>query len=98
MTVRRFSSSSDSNNSGGEEPMAVIEFDDSSTQPSVPYSVPLNFPVLPVIAVNNVPLFPKIVKILEVTDERLMDIIRRKVKLGYPYCGVFMKHEDKSVC
>jgi Lon-like ATP-dependent protease len=41
--------------------------------------------------VNRHPVFPKFIKIVEVTNKRLVDILRRKVKLNQPYCGIFVK-------
>lgn len=51
---------------------------------------------MPVIVVNKSPLFPKFVKILEVHDERLMKVLRRKVELNQPYAGVFVKKDDDN--
>ena len=33
---------------------------------------------------------------LQVTDQRLMDILRRKVKLNQPYAGIFVKRDDDN--
>ena len=30
------------------------------------------------------------------TDQRLMDILRRKVKLNQPYAGIFVKRDDDN--
>ncbi|VDO04264.1 unnamed protein product [Rodentolepis nana] len=54
-------------------------------------NIPENFPCVPVIPISGPPLFPKFVKMLEITDKNLMDLIRRKMKLNMPYAGVFMK-------
>ena len=66
--------------------------------PGVPaaQSVPEQWPIVPVIAVNKHPVFPKFIKIVEVTNQPLMDIIRRKVKLNQPYAGVFIKKNDEN--
>ena len=40
---------------------------------------------------NRHPVFPKFIKIVEVTDPKLVGILRRKVKLNQPYCGIFVK-------
>lgn len=52
--------------------------------------------MVPIIAVNRQPVFPKFIKIVEVTDKRLMDIVRRKVKLNQPYAGIFVKRDDEN--
>lgn len=57
-------------------------------------NVPEIFPRVPVIAVSRNPVFPRFVKMIEVTDRALMDLIRRKVSLNNPYAGVFLKKDD----
>ncbi|VDD77863.1 unnamed protein product, partial [Mesocestoides corti] len=64
--------------------------------PQHPYAlstqnIPENYPCVPVIAVTGYPLFPKFVKVIEITDQNLMELLRRKVKLGLPFAGVFLK-------
>ncbi|KAG1672354.1 Lon protease, mitochondrial [Nymphon striatum] len=59
-------------------------------------SIPEVFPNVPVIAISRNPVFPKFIKIIEVTDPTLIDIIRRKMKLNQPYAGVFMKKEESN--
>ena len=41
-------------------------------------------------------MFPKFIKIIEVTEPRLLKILRRKVKLNQPYCGIFVKKNDDN--
>ena len=48
------------------------------------------------IAINRHPVFPKFIKIVEVTNSDLMKILRRKVKLNQPYAGVFVKRDDDN--
>ena len=38
----------------------------------------------------------KFIKIVEISDERLMTILRRKVRLNQPYAGVFVKLDDEN--
>ena len=59
-------------------------------------TVPDVWPILPIIAVNRHPVFPKFIKIIEIQDENLMEIVRRKVKLNQPYCGIFVKRDDEN--
>ena len=58
--------------------------------------VPDNWPVVPIIAINKNPLFPKFHKIVEVTDERLIPVLRQKVRLNHPYAGLFVKKDDEN--
>ena len=41
-------------------------------------------------------LLLKFIKIVEISDERLMTILRRKVRLNQPYAGVFVKLDDEN--
>ncbi|CAH8554341.1 unnamed protein product [Schistosoma turkestanicum] len=54
-------------------------------------NIPENFPIVPVIAISGSPLFPQFVKMIEITDPRLVSLIRRKIKLNAPYAGIFLK-------
>ena len=69
-----------------------------SNSPGVPatQTVPDIWPIVPVIALNKHPVFPKFIKIVEISDPNLMAIIRRKIKLNRPYAGVFTKKDDEN--
>ncbi|TRY60367.1 hypothetical protein DNTS_025780 [Danionella cerebrum] len=59
-----------------------------------PMIVPEVFPNVPLIAVNRNPVFPRFIKIIEVKNKQLMELLRRKVRLAQPYAGVFLKKDD----
>ncbi|XP_035785840.1 lon protease homolog, mitochondrial-like isoform X2 [Anopheles albimanus] len=59
-------------------------------------AIPEVWPHLPVIATKRNPVFPKFMKILEITNPMLIDLIRRKVKLNQPYVGIFLKKDDEN--
>uniref|UniRef100_A0A182Q276 Lon protease homolog, mitochondrial n=1 Tax=Anopheles farauti TaxID=69004 RepID=A0A182Q276_9DIPT len=59
-------------------------------------AIPEVWPHLPVIATKRNPVFPRFMKILEVTNPMLIDLIRRKVKLNQPYVGIFLKRDDDN--
>lgn len=59
-----------------------------------PMLVPEVFPNVPLIAVTRNPVFPRFIKIIEVKNKQLMDLLRRKVRLAQPYAGVFLKKDD----
>ncbi|XP_028299509.1 lon protease homolog, mitochondrial [Gouania willdenowi] len=59
-----------------------------------PMMVPEVFPNVPLIAVSRNPVFPRFIKIIEVKNKELMELLRRKVRLAQPYAGVFMKRDD----
>lgn len=51
---------------------------------------------MPVIAVSRNPVFPKFIKLLEITQPNLIELIRRKIRLSQPYAGVFLKKDDSN--
>lgn len=59
-------------------------------------NVPDNWPIVPVIAVSRNPVFPKFIKLLEISQPNLMELIRRKIRLSQPYAGVFLKKDDSN--
>jgi len=58
--------------------------------------VPEIWPNVPVIAINRNPVFPRFIKIIEIVNKDLIDIIKRKVELNQPYAGVFMKKDENN--
>ncbi|XP_059197917.1 lon protease homolog, mitochondrial [Centropristis striata] len=61
-----------------------------------PLMVPEVFPNVPLIAVSRNPVFPRFIKIIEVKNKELMELLRRKVRLAQPYAGVFLKKDDNN--
>lgn len=59
-------------------------------------AIPEVWPHLPLIATRRNPVFPRFMKILEVSDPALIDLLRRKVKLNQPYAGIFMKRDAEN--
>ena len=64
--------------------------------PLMSVEVPENYPIVPLIPVTRHPLFPKFIKMLEITNKDLMELIRRKVKLNQPYAGIFLRKETEK--
>uniref|UniRef100_A0A4X2MDQ7 Lon protease homolog n=1 Tax=Vombatus ursinus TaxID=29139 RepID=A0A4X2MDQ7_VOMUR len=58
--------------------------------------IPDVFPHLPLIAVTRNPVFPRFIKIIEVKNKKLVELLRRKVRLAQPYAGVFLKRDDNN--
>uniref|UniRef100_T1JDZ4 Lon protease homolog, mitochondrial n=1 Tax=Strigamia maritima TaxID=126957 RepID=T1JDZ4_STRMM len=58
--------------------------------------IPEVWPRVPVVAIKGHPVFPKFVKLVEISDKVLMDLIRRKVRLSTPYVGLFLKKNDAN--
>ncbi|XP_058393887.1 lon protease homolog, mitochondrial [Diceros bicornis minor] len=61
-----------------------------------PMTIPDVFPHLPLIAVSRNPVFPRFIKIIEVKNKKLVELLRRKVRLAQPYAGVFLKKDDSN--
>ncbi|XP_057565490.1 LOW QUALITY PROTEIN: lon protease homolog, mitochondrial [Hippopotamus amphibius kiboko] len=61
-----------------------------------PMIIPDVFPHLPLIAVTRNPVFPRFIKIIEVKNKKLVELLRRKVRLAQPYAGVFLKKDDNN--
>ncbi|XP_047505643.1 lon protease homolog, mitochondrial isoform X1 [Pieris napi] len=69
-----------------------------SSQLPATVAVPEVWPQVPVIAINRNPVFPRFIKLIEISNPALIDLIRRKVKLNQPYIGIFLrkKEDDKT--
>uniref|UniRef100_A0A1I8PJX3 Lon protease homolog, mitochondrial n=1 Tax=Stomoxys calcitrans TaxID=35570 RepID=A0A1I8PJX3_STOCA len=59
-------------------------------------AVPEVWPHVPLLATNRNPVFPRFMKILEISNPQLIDLIRRKVKLNQPYVGIFLKKDSSN--
>jgi len=57
--------------------------------------VPEVWPHVPVVAINRNPVFPRFIKLIEISNPVLIDLIRRKIKLNQPYIGVFLKKTEE---
>uniref|UniRef100_A0A4W6BUB3 Lon protease homolog, mitochondrial n=1 Tax=Lates calcarifer TaxID=8187 RepID=A0A4W6BUB3_LATCA len=88
----------DSAGSGGEESGGDGGMPYSGPQMTAltPMMVPEVFPNVPLIAVSRNPVFPRFIKIIEVKNKELMELLRRKVRLAQPYAGVFLKRDDSN--
>ncbi|XP_015112248.1 lon protease homolog, mitochondrial isoform X2 [Diachasma alloeum] len=58
--------------------------------------VPEVWPHVPLIAISRNPVFPRFIKLIELTNPILIDLIRRKVKLNQPYVGIFLKKSEEN--
>ncbi|XP_066492057.1 lon protease homolog, mitochondrial [Tiliqua scincoides] len=86
--------------SGDETPGSGSGSGDSGAPPVVtalaPLMVPDRVPQVPLIAVSRNPVFPRFIKIIEVKNKKLVELLRRKVRLAQPYAGVFLKKDDNN--
>lgn len=88
-------SSSDGDNDGSSDSAPEAEDQVPHTLPAT-VIVPEVWPNVPVIAVNRNPVFPRFIKMIEISNPELIDLIRRKVKLNQPYAGVFLKKDEEN--
>lgn len=93
-----FSGEDGAESSGAADGDGGDEAPDSPPQMSAltPMLVPEVFPNVPLFAVNRNPVFPRFIKIIEVKNKQLMELLRRKVRLAQPYAGVFLKRDDSN--
>ncbi|XP_035667677.1 lon protease homolog, mitochondrial-like [Branchiostoma floridae] len=105
------SSSSSSGSDGGEEGegdgLSGGEGGGPGDQPPMSYTpppmsalttmtVPEVFPNVPLVPVSRNPVFPRFIKIVEISNKPLMELLRKKVRLAQPYIGVFLKKDDSN--
>ncbi|XP_037930809.1 lon protease homolog, mitochondrial isoform X2 [Teleopsis dalmanni] len=74
----------------------VEEYQPKDPQLPATVAVPDVWPHLPILLTRRNPVFPRFMKIMEVTHPMLVDLIRRKVKLSQPYVGVFLKKDSEN--
>ncbi|XP_015601440.1 lon protease homolog, mitochondrial isoform X1 [Cephus cinctus] len=84
-----------------KDPPKEVEADADQTDEypaSLPATVvvPEVWPHVPVIAINRNPVFPRFIKLIELSNPVLVDLIRRKVKLNQPYVGIFLKKSEEN--
>ncbi|XP_069696846.1 lon protease homolog, mitochondrial-like isoform X2 [Periplaneta americana] len=103
LTGRSFSTNRTSSTDGSEEDDGKNRKGDNSdteypTHHSLPATVvvPEVWPQLPLIAISRNPVFPRFIKLIEITNPTLIDLVRRKVKLNQPYVGVFLKTSEEN--
>ncbi|CAH2238807.1 jg7741 [Pararge aegeria aegeria] len=97
----RLYSTGNKNNPEEADPEGVDVKDETplfSSQLPATVAVPEVWPQVPVIAINRNPVFPRFIKLIEISNPALIDLIRRKVKLNQPYVGIFLrkKEDEKS--
>lgn len=72
--------------------------EEESLNPQLPatVAVPEVWPHVPVIAISRNLVFPRFIKLIELSNPQLIELIRRKVKLNQPYCGIFLKKQEDN--
>ncbi|XP_050426093.1 lon protease homolog, mitochondrial-like [Adelges cooleyi] len=76
-----------------------FKFEDVANQDSrsvATIQVPENLPYLPLVAIPKPPLFPRHFRILEISDPKLIALIKRKKALNQPFVALCMRKDDKT--
>ncbi|KAJ3598935.1 hypothetical protein NHX12_032898 [Muraenolepis orangiensis] len=92
-------SGGESSGSGGEDSGGdggAMPYSEPQMTALTPMMVPDVFPNVPLIAVSRNPVFPRFIKIIEVKNAALMELLKRKVRLAQPYVGVFLRRDDNN--
>lgn len=58
--------------------------------------VPEVFPIVPVVAFRGTPVFPKFLKVIEIVNPSLINLIKRKVRINQPYVGLFLRKDESK--
>ena len=90
VSSRYFTQSQHDSDSDGEDVVPPV-----SHLPAT-VAIPEVWPHLPLIATRRNPVFPRFMKIIEISNPQLIELIRRKVKLNQPYAGIFMKKDEDN--
>ncbi|XP_074029026.1 lon protease homolog, mitochondrial isoform X2 [Leptinotarsa decemlineata] len=93
-SVRYFTSKSPEGSD--DEPHPSPEEESFNPQLPATVAVPEVWPHVPVIAISKNIVFPRFIKLIELTNPHLIELIRRKVKLNQPYCGIFLKKQEDN--
>ena len=78
-----------------ENELDEIEAQSTTALPGVGPIIPEDVPILPIIASTN-PIFPKFIRIIEIQDKKMIDLIMKNVELKFPYAGIFTRHDDSN--
>lgn len=86
------------NTEGSDDDHNPTPVEEESFNPQLPatVAVPEVWPHVPVIAINKNIVFPRFIKLIELTNPQLIELVRRKVKLNQPYCGIFLKKKEEN--
>lgn len=71
-------------------------FEQNQAQTPPPRKIPETFAKVPVIAVENAPIFPKFTKTIEITDPNLIDFVNKQLLANNTFFGVFLKRSREN--
>ncbi len=61
-----------------------------------PPVIPESVPEVVVIPVTRNPIFPKFLKVVEISDPKLISKIKHRVRTGHPYAGAFLRKDEDA--
>ncbi|KAL5241240.1 hypothetical protein ACI65C_008650 [Semiaphis heraclei] len=98
---RRFDNKKDDDNPEEEEDSqtvrAVYDVKSNSDTSIATIQVPDELPFLPLVTIAKPPLYPRLFRIVEINDPRLIALIKRKKALNQPFIGLFMRKNSDTV-
>merc|ERR1712106_634759 len=66
---------------------------ETESLPGAAPTIPADVPTLPLIA-SQTPIFPKFIRIIEIADPAVMELIMKNVELKFPYAAIFCRTND----
>ncbi|VVC31537.1 ATPase, AAA-type, core,AAA+ ATPase domain,P-loop containing nucleoside triphosphate hydrolase,Lon [Cinara cedri] len=96
---RRFDSKNDPKDDDNSEEVeesqnvrAVYDVKSNSDNTSIAtIQVPDELPLLPLVTIAKPPLYPRLFRIVEISDPKLIALIKKKKALNQPFIGLFMR-------
>ena len=79
-----------------EERTGSDGFDPGSVLPDFGPSIPRDVPVVPIIGTTSTPIFPKFIRIIEISDPKQRKLILKNVSMKFPYAGIFVHRDDTA--
>lgn len=86
----------DSGDDDDDDPSHGLVRASHSTSLVGPAVIPDEYPEVLVLPVSRNPVFPKFFRVLEISDKSLIAAVKKRVKLGQPYAGAFLKRDEND--
>lgn len=98
---RRFDNKKDDDNpeevEDSQTVRAVYDIKSNADTSIATIQVPDELPFLPLVTIAKPPLYPRLFRIVEISDPRLIALIKRKKALNQPFIGLFMRKNIDTV-
>ncbi|KAI6653314.1 Lon protease-like protein, mitochondrial-like [Oopsacas minuta] len=86
---------SDTSDDQSKEDIVVVESKPlvGSGESLQPIKIPDVFPEVPIIILDRNPVFPKFIRMVEISEPNLVKILRAKLRIRQPYAGAFLRKD-----